>query len=143
MPALGMTTVVKRTLEETRPIVAAALQEQGFGVLTEIDVAATLREKLGVEFGRYLILGACNPQLAHRALSADPAIGLLLPCNVTLRAVPGGTEISIVNPESLLAIAAEETRRELGPLQYEAAIRLRAALAAMERAARASALPAS
>ena len=136
MSALGMTTIVKRTLEEIRPIVEAALKTQGFGVLTEIDVTATLREKIGVEFAPYRILGACNPHLAHRALTVDPEIGLLLPCNVTLRAVPGGTEVAIINPEAMLSMADERARRELGDLQSEAAAKLKAALVAIDAAAR-------
>ncbi len=102
-----------------------ALKAQGFGVLTEIDVQATLRDKLGEEMEPYLILGACNPPLAHRALTADRRIGLLLPCNVVVRTESGQTVIEALDPQVMITIAGE------GSLQLvadEAASRLRAAL---------------
>ncbi|MFO8071326.1 MAG: DUF302 domain-containing protein [Polyangia bacterium] len=84
-PAYGLTANLGRTdFSAARERVAAALKDEGFGVLTEIDVRATLKQKIDVDFRDYLILGACNPPLAHRALSADPAIGLLLPCNIVI-----------------------------------------------------------
>ena len=76
-----------------------ALKTQGFGVLTEIDVRATLHEKIGADMEDYLILGACNPPLAHRALAADRRIGLLLPCNVVVRAGAGQTVIEALDPK--------------------------------------------
>jgi uncharacterized protein (DUF302 family) len=82
--------------------VEAALQKQGFGVLTRIDVHSTLKEKLGVDFHPYIILGACNPPLAYRALSNEPQIGVMLPCNVTLEQVEHGVLVSIANPETML-----------------------------------------
>jgi uncharacterized protein (DUF302 family) len=132
MNKLGMTTVLNASLDEARAAVTAALKEQGFGVLTEIDVRATLEEKLGVDFGPYRILGACNPHIAHRALTADPSLGLLLPCNVTLREVPEGTEVSIVDPEVMLSIAAPDARAALEPLQAEAKARLQAVYQALQ-----------
>lgn len=99
-------TVVASGMDSTRERVTAALREQGFGILTEIDVQATLREKLGVEGDPYLILGACNPQLAHRALEAEPSIGALLPCNVVLRAEAGGTRVEIMDPIAALQVAS-------------------------------------
>lgn len=86
---------------ETR--VRQALADQGFGILTEIDVEATLRNKLGAEIGRYKILGACNPAFAKGALEMEPRIGVMLPCNVVLRGVEGGTEISFVDPVASMA----------------------------------------
>ena len=85
--------------------VREALKAQGFGVLTEIDVQATLRDKLGEEMEEYLILGACNPPLAHRALAADRRIGLLLPCNVVIRTEAGQTVIEALDPQTMVAVA--------------------------------------
>ncbi len=84
--------------------VTAALKEEGFGVLTRIDVDETLKTKIGVDFRPYVILGACNPALAHQALSADDNIGLMLPCNVVVAAIEGGTEIAFVRPHARMDI---------------------------------------
>lgn len=108
--------------------VREALKEQGFGVLTEIDVKATLREKLGQEMEDFIILGACNPPLAHRALEADRQIGLLLPCNVVVRAAAGETIVEALDPQVMADIAG---RPELKPIADEAARRIRAALAGL------------
>ena len=110
--------------------VREALKAQGFGVLTEIDVQATLRDKLGEEMEEYLILGACNPPLAHRALAADRRIGLLLPCNVVIRTEAGQTVIEALDPQTMVAVAGQPA---LQPVADEAASRLRAALDSMRR----------
>ena len=90
----------------------AALAAHGFGVLTEIDVRATMKKKLDVEMDDYRILGACNPQMAHRAIGLEPKIGAMLPCNVILRRVDGGVEISAVDPlESMRAIDNAELKQ--------------------------------
>ncbi|MGV8988336.1 MAG: DUF302 domain-containing protein [Cypionkella sp.] len=75
-----------------------ALGDHGFGILTEIDVAATMKKKLDVEMTPYLILGACNPKMAHQAIGIEPRVGAMLPCNVILRAVDGGVEVSAIDP---------------------------------------------
>jgi len=118
---------VPGSIHELRPRVEAALKEEGFGVLTEIDVAATLKAKLDLDLPGYLILGACNPRLASRAIELDPSIGALLPCNVVLRA--SGTDrtvVEIVDPAAALGIAGAA---ELEPLAEDAADRLRRVLA--------------
>lgn len=88
---------------EAIDLVTQALKEKGFGVLTHIDVKATLKEKIDEEFRPYAILGACNPKLAHRALSSDSRAGLLLPCNVTVEESENGAVVSIINPQAMLA----------------------------------------
>jgi uncharacterized protein (DUF302 family) len=109
--------------------VRAALKDQGFGVLTEIDVQATLREKLGAQMEDYLILGACNPPLAHRALDADRDIGLLLPCNVVVRADgPDATLVQALDPQIMVQVTG---RPELKDVADEATTRLRTALDAL------------
>ncbi len=108
--------------------VRAALAGQGFGVLTEIDVTATLRARLGEQMEDYLILGACNPPLAHQALQIDRSIGLLLPCNVVVRATADGTVVEALDPQVMVALTG---RPELKPVADEVARRLAAALAAL------------
>lgn len=118
---------MKRTLElefdEVGLRVREALSEEGFGVLTEIDVKATLKEKLDAEFRRYEILGACNPPLAHQALEADGDIGLLLPCNVVVQEgdVAGRTVVEAVDPVIQLGVAEGAS---LAPLAQEVRSRL-------------------
>lgn len=106
--------------------VRAALSDEGFGVLTEIDVQATLHAKLDEDTAPYTILGACNPLLAHKALQADPALGALLPCNVVVRAHPdGGAELIAVDPDRMLGLADLPALEDLA---YEVAERLQRAL---------------
>ena len=96
--AVGIEEAVERT--------TAALKTEGFGVLTDIDVQATLKKKIDVDFRPYRILGACNPPLAHHALSTEPLIGLLLPCNVVVMAEDDGTAtVSIINPREMFKVA--------------------------------------
>jgi uncharacterized protein (DUF302 family) len=110
----GFSTRVNGSIDEIRSRVEAALQEEGFGVLTEINVAETLKKKLDVERKPYLILGACNPALANQALNADADIGLLLPCNVVLRVEDEGTVIvAFMDPAAVLGLVNNEGVAEL------------------------------
>jgi uncharacterized protein (DUF302 family) len=106
--------------------VRAALAAQGFGVLTEIDVTATLQAKLGEQMEDYVILGACNPPFAHQALEVDRSIGMLLPCNVVVRAAAEGTIVEALDPQVMVTLTG---RTELQPIADEVARRLAAALA--------------
>lgn len=126
-----MVRVVGGTLDEVRPRVEAALKEQGFGILTEIDVRKTLKEKIDADYEPFVILGACNPRLADTALSADRSIGLLLPCNVTLRAVEGGTEVSFLDPEAMFRMVDTTVKEKVMPVADEAKRRLQSALDAV------------
>ena len=117
---------------ETVELVRQALAEQGFGVLTEIDVRATMRAtmrvKLDAEMEAYVILGACNPALAHRALDVDRSVGLLLPCTVVVRGAADGTVVEVMDPQLMATVTG---RPELGPIAEEADRRLSAALASL------------
>ena len=126
----GFGTTLRMPYNEVIPRVKEALKAEGFGVLTEIDVRQTLREKLGAEMEPYLILGACNPVLAHRALEVEPEIGLLLPCNVVVRAVEGECRVEIADPQAMLGIVGNE---QLDAIAEEAKQRLQRALATLER----------
>ena len=108
--------------------VTAALKGEGFGVLTTIDVKATLKEKIDVDFRPYVILGACNPHLANQALSQDDTIGLLLPCNVVVAETADGSEVAIAKPTATLSIAGEEA---IGGFADEAEARLTRVLDAL------------
>jgi len=104
--------------------VTAALKDEGFGILTEIDVRETLQEKLGEDFRRYAILGACNPPLAHRALQSEPLVGLMLPCNVTVEETARGSLVSILNPQAMLRFEMLEEDDQIPQVANEAAERL-------------------
>ena len=118
----------QQAMERTR----AALKEQGFGVITEIDVEKTLKEKLGADFRPYAILGACNPPLAQRALQAELGVGLLLPCNVVVYDNGDGTStVEAMDPEAALAIVGDNPA--LADVAREAKVRLQEALAAIAR----------
>jgi len=100
--------------------VGAALKEQGFGILTRIDVKGTLKEKLDIDFRDYVILGACNPVLAHRALSSRPDVGLLLPCNVTVEKTEGGVVVKIADPAIMMATGGFENDEVVAGVAAEA-----------------------
>lgn len=111
---LGLTAVLPISYETAINNITAALQEQGFGVLTEIDVKATLKKKLDVDVRPYAILGACNPALAHRALSQDPIVGLMLPCNVVVYDNGDGTTtVSAINPMTAIGVVGNPTLNEV------------------------------
>lgn len=117
---------LKLSFDEVLTRVERALEQEGFGILTRIDVQATMKQKLDVEMPRFLILGACNPRLAHRAITADPRIGLLLPCNVVLRdAGAAGTRVEAVNP---MVLMEKSSAPELAGVAGEATQRLRRAI---------------
>jgi len=109
--------------------VTAALQAEGFGILTEIDVKATLKKKLDLDFRRYVILGACNPPLAHRALSAELDVGLLLPCNVIVYEDGDGSVVSAADPGAMMDVSGNP---ELSPVAREARERLERAIRSLE-----------
>jgi len=117
---LGFDEAIKRVTEE--------LANEGFGVLTEIDVAATLKKKLGLEMPPYRILGACNPQFAHRAIEFEPQIGALLPCNVVVREEAGKTRVEIMDPQSVLQLVE---RPEIEDIATEVRKRLERVIAAI------------
>jgi uncharacterized protein (DUF302 family) len=126
----GYSRKVAISYEQAVTRVTDTLKEQGFGILTEIDVKATLKKKLDKDFTKYVILGACNPNLAHRALSGEIAIGLLLPCNVTVYEDPsdGKTVISVLDPETMVSLTG---RPDIAPLAQEARDKVVAALKAV------------
>ena len=118
----GIAVDTRLTFEDAERKVRELLKQEGFGVLTEIDVKKTLKEKIQVEFRRYKILGACNPHLAHRALTIEPGVGLLLPCNVVVEERDGGSRVLILDPVAAMAIVGNP---DLEPIAADAAARLR------------------
>ncbi len=124
----AMTVTLELPFTEAVEKVRAALQAQGFGVLTEINVTATLQAKLGEQMEDYLILGACNPPLAHQALEIDRSLGLLLPCNVVLRGTADGTLVEIADPQMMVSISDNPA---LEPVARQARERLSLVVAAL------------
>jgi uncharacterized protein (DUF302 family) len=116
------------TPDDARRRIESALAAEGFGVLTAIDVRATLKAKLGVDVAPYVILGACNPALAHRALRAEPALGLLLPCNVVVAADGDDALVSAVSPRAMFGLTGVGAGGELEAVAAEAEERIRRAV---------------
>ena len=130
---IGLSTTLDTTFPDAVTRIREALAAQGFGVLTEIDMQATLKAKLDMDIGSYLILGVCNPPMAHRAVSVDPQIGLLLPCNVVVRADPDHDTRVIVeamNPQILVEVTGEP---ELHGVADEVTTMLQAAIDSLTR----------
>ena len=130
---IAISTPVHTSFDDAVARTREALAAQGFGVLTEIDVKATLKAKLGADMEDYLILGACNPPLAHRAVEANRQIGLLLPCNVVVRTDPdhaGTVLVEAMDPALLVEVTGEP---ELRPVAEEVAGRLQAAIDSLKR----------
>ncbi len=119
--AYAITRDVEAPFAEVVERVRSTLADEGFGVLTTIDVAATLHEKLGAEVDPYVILGACNPHLASRGLDLEPDLGVLLPCNVVVREADGVTHVAAMEPQAALELAGNES---LEPLAREAQERI-------------------
>ena len=129
---IALSTALHTSFDEAVRRTREALAEQGFGVLTEIDVKATMKAKLGEDMEDYLILGACNPPLAHRAVNIDRQIGLLLPCNVVVRTDPtadGTVLVEAMDPQMLVDVTGEA---ELRPVADEVATKLQAAIDSLE-----------
>ena len=126
-PSYGLTRELPQTsYEEAIEKITNALKDEGFGILTEIDVKATLKKKLDVDLPPYIILGACNPPFAHQALMAEPGIGLLLPCNVVVaQRDGGGCFITVIDPVKVFSLVG---RDDLGPVAQEIRTKLKAAL---------------
>jgi len=133
MTSMAYEVTMDASYDDALPRVIAARHEEGFGVLTRIDVHDAFREKLGVEFRNYCILGACNPPLAHKALSSRPDAGLMLPCNVIVEESGSGTLVRIVDPAAMMqagGLAGDPVLQEVGGEAERRLKRVAAALAA-------------
>lgn len=130
MTGFTLTTTLEQPYGEALDAVRAALGEQGFGILTEIDLKVTLKQKLDVDVAPQVILGACRPALAHQALTADPSIAAVLPCNVVVRALDDATTIvEAFDPDAMMRLADNEALHDVAA---DARQRLEAALAALD-----------
>lgn len=128
MNKYGTLRTIDGEFAEVEARVRGALKNQGFGVIAEIDMQKAMKEKLGIDYPPYRILGACNPSLAHRGLTAEPALGLLLPCNVIVRQAGDKIEVGIVDAGAMLSVVGNPA---LTPVAEEAKMRLEKALAAV------------
>ena len=128
---IGINITLNTSFDEAIRLVTAALKEQGFGVLSDLDMQATMKEKLGVQMLPYRILGACNPPLAYKAVQAEPDIGLLLPCNVVVREeAPGRVAVAFIDPQR---IAAMVDKPEIQQVADDATQRLQRARDSLSR----------
>ena len=130
-PQIAFEARLATTQDDAIERVTAALKAEGFGVLTRIDTHDVFKQKLGIEFRPYTILGACNPTLAHRALNQSATVGLLLPCNVTVEASGEGSMVRIANPEAMLLAGGMESDPALVELMHEVRGRLERVAAAL------------
>lgn len=128
----AMSLILNRPFDDVVTDVRDALAQVGFGVVSEIDMQQTLRNKIGVEIEKQLILGACNPAFAHRALQAEPSIGLLLPCNVVIRATDEGTVVEMINPQFMAEITGSP---EMAQIADEVTEKLNAAMETLRQTA--------
>lgn len=132
--SIGLEVSLEKDYEEAVAAVEEALRTEGFGVLTRIDVRQALKEKIGKEFRPYVILGACNPKLAYRALTSNSEVGLMLPCNVTVEeATGGGTIVRIIRPELMLQAGDLGSDDALAQVAAEASEKLQKVARALER----------
>ena len=133
---LGFNVELPLSFDAAVTRVREALKQEGFGVLSEIDLRAAFREKLGQEFRPYVILGACNPPLAFKAITADPSVGLLLPCNVTVESISDDRAgIRLTNPEALLGSVVPEGAPELKSVAHDARERMLRVAASLSKVA--------
>ncbi|MDP3720211.1 MAG: DUF302 domain-containing protein [Acidobacteriota bacterium] len=131
---LGFEVELPMAFDDAIPLVKDALKQEGFGVLTEIDLRAAFKEKLGKDFRPYVILGACNPPLAYAAVTADPSIGLLLPCNVTVESTgEGRSMVRLTDPEQLLGGVAAGMAPHMVEVAKDARVRMVRATDALKR----------
>lgn len=133
---LGFEVVTTLSHDDAINWVTEALKTEGFGVLTKIDIAHAFQEKIGQHFRPYTILGACNPQLAHQALSSQPEIGLMLPCNVTVEATDNGSIIRIVNPEMMIAVGDLSADAEVMAVADDATQRLKRVVTLLQQSSK-------
>ncbi|WP_353474671.1 DUF302 domain-containing protein [Salipiger sp. H15] len=124
MTGFGTDVTLERPFDEALEAVTAALAAEGFGVISRIDLDKAFAEKLGKDFRRYTILGACNPGLAHRAVTARPDVGLLLPCNVTVEEAPGGALVRLVDAGQMMGMGDLGQVPEITELAADAGARL-------------------
>ena len=135
MSDLGQTGDLSGDFDAVIEQVTEALKKEGFGVISRIDIDDAFREKIGVEFRRYTILGACNPQLAHRALTSEPQVGLLLPCNICVEATDTGSRVHLVDAANMMSASGLGDNEVIGELGEDAGARLARVAAALEKLA--------